>query len=204
MQFAASGLGALSYGIIEAPTRGWGDPLVLGMLGAAVLLIAALVLRERRVERPMLDMTLLGHRGFLFNTVAATLVTFILITDSESGVTRAAPTPITARAAITAFTSPASEPVSEPTRKIPGPVMAPPEPVAEQARGEHQRGEDDDVRVRHPPPVLNAWGDPQLPARGGIEVCGHRRQRHIEDRHVEAEREHARDEGPAPTSGEHR
>ncbi|MFJ9746977.1 DHA2 family efflux MFS transporter permease subunit [Streptomyces chartreusis] len=75
---AATGLGAFVYGIIEAPTRGWGDPLVLGTLVAAVLLIAALVLRERRVERPMLDMKLLAHRGFLFNTVAATLVTFIL------------------------------------------------------------------------------------------------------------------------------
>ncbi|MGW5469514.1 DHA2 family efflux MFS transporter permease subunit [Streptomyces chartreusis] len=75
---AATGLGALVYGIIEAPTRGWGDPLVLGTLGAAVVLIAALVARERRVERPMLDMKLLAHRGFLFNTVAATLVTFIL------------------------------------------------------------------------------------------------------------------------------
>ena len=31
--FAAAGLGALVYGIIEAPTRGWGDPLVLGALG---------------------------------------------------------------------------------------------------------------------------------------------------------------------------
>ncbi|QOV35956.1 DHA2 family efflux MFS transporter permease subunit [Streptomyces ferrugineus] len=75
---AVSGLGALVYAIIEAPTRGWSDPLVLGMLTAAVLLIAALVLRERRVERPMLDMALLAHRGFLFNTVAATLVTFVL------------------------------------------------------------------------------------------------------------------------------
>ncbi|WCD99126.1 DHA2 family efflux MFS transporter permease subunit [Streptomyces sp. HUAS 31] len=75
---AATGLGSFVYGIIEAPTRGWGDPLVLGTLGAAVLLIAALVVRERRVERPMLDMKLLAHRGFLFNTVAATLVTFIL------------------------------------------------------------------------------------------------------------------------------
>ncbi|MFE7439484.1 DHA2 family efflux MFS transporter permease subunit [Streptomyces chartreusis] len=75
---AATGLGALVYGIIEAPTRGWGDPLVLGTLGAALVLIAALVVRERRVERPMLDMKLLAHRGFLFNTVAATLVTFIL------------------------------------------------------------------------------------------------------------------------------
>ncbi|WP_329441189.1 MFS transporter [Streptomyces canus] len=74
----ASGLGALVYAIIEAPARGWGDPLVLGMLTASVLLIATLVLRERRVPRPMLDMTLLTHRGFLFNTIAATLVNFIL------------------------------------------------------------------------------------------------------------------------------
>ena len=59
----ASGLGALRYGIIEAPARGWGDPLVVGDAGrGAVLLIAALVLRERRVPRPMLDLELLGHR----------------------------------------------------------------------------------------------------------------------------------------------
>ncbi|MEU5886463.1 MFS transporter [Streptomyces sp. NPDC047461] len=76
--FTAAGLGALVYAIIEAPTRGWGDPLVLTMLTAAVALITALVLRERRVERPMLDMTLLAHRGFLFNTIAATLVMFVL------------------------------------------------------------------------------------------------------------------------------
>ncbi|WP_329266744.1 MFS transporter [Streptomyces pseudovenezuelae] len=73
-----TGLGALVYAIIEAPTRGWGDPLVLGMLTGSVVLIAGLVLRERRIERPMLDMTLLTHRGFLFNTIAATLVNFIL------------------------------------------------------------------------------------------------------------------------------
>ncbi|MEV2212907.1 DHA2 family efflux MFS transporter permease subunit [Streptomyces sp. NPDC050997] len=76
--FTAGGLGALIYAIIEAPTRGWGDPLVLGMFGAAVVLLAGLVLRERRMERPMLDMTLLAQRGFLFNTVAATLVMFVL------------------------------------------------------------------------------------------------------------------------------
>ena len=74
----ATGLGALVYAIIEAPTRGWGDPLVLLTLVTAVALITALVLRERRVERPMLDMTLLAHRGFLFNTIAATLVMFVL------------------------------------------------------------------------------------------------------------------------------
>lgn len=84
----ATGLGALIYAIIEAPTRGWGDPPpllkgvggppVLAMFVAAVALIAALVLRERKAVRPMLDMTLLAHRGFLFNTLAATLVMFVL------------------------------------------------------------------------------------------------------------------------------
>ncbi|PWI17722.1 MFS transporter [Streptomyces sp. Act143] len=74
----ATGLGALIYAIIEAPTRGWGDALVLGMLAAAVALLTALVLRERRQSRPMLDMSLLAHRGFLFNTLAATLVMFVL------------------------------------------------------------------------------------------------------------------------------
>ncbi|WP_149830252.1 DHA2 family efflux MFS transporter permease subunit [Streptomyces tailanensis] len=74
----ATGLGALIYAIIEAPTLGWGDPLILGTLAASVVLIAVLVLRERRVERPMLDMALLAHRGFLFNSLAATLVMFVL------------------------------------------------------------------------------------------------------------------------------
>ncbi|MFF4832147.1 DHA2 family efflux MFS transporter permease subunit [Streptomyces sp. NPDC001315] len=76
--FTAAGLGALIYAIIEAPERGWGDPLVLSMFAGSAVLIAGLVLRERRVERPMLDMTLLAHRGFLFNTIAATLVMFVL------------------------------------------------------------------------------------------------------------------------------
>ncbi|GGJ09012.1 MFS transporter [Streptomyces brasiliensis] len=74
----AAGLGALVYAIIEAPDRGWGDALVLAMFGAAVVLLATLVLRERQAAHPMLDMTLLAHRGFLFNTLAATLVMFVL------------------------------------------------------------------------------------------------------------------------------
>ncbi|MFF0592868.1 MFS transporter [Streptomyces antibioticus] len=74
----AAGLGTLIYAIIDAPARGWGDPLILALLAASAVLIAALVVRERRVARPMLDMGLLAHRGFLFNTLAATLVMFVL------------------------------------------------------------------------------------------------------------------------------
>ncbi|MER6571954.1 MFS transporter [Streptomyces sp. NPDC001093] len=74
----ATGLGALIYAIIEAPDRGWGDGLVLATFAAAAVLLTALVLRERRMTRPMLDMGLLAHRGFLLNTTAATLVMFVL------------------------------------------------------------------------------------------------------------------------------
>ncbi|MGW7409228.1 MFS transporter [Streptomyces sp. NPDC054833] len=74
----ASGLAALIYAIIEAPDRGWGDTLVLCLFAAAAVLLTGLVLRERRAVRPMLDMSLLAQRGFLLNTVAATLVMFVL------------------------------------------------------------------------------------------------------------------------------
>ncbi|MEV5954132.1 MFS transporter [Streptomyces sp. NPDC051987] len=74
----AIGLGALVYAIIEAPGRGWGDPLVLALFAVAVVLVTALVLRERRADRPLLDLGLLTRRGFLLNTLAATLVMFVL------------------------------------------------------------------------------------------------------------------------------
>ncbi|WP_306317782.1 MULTISPECIES: DHA2 family efflux MFS transporter permease subunit [unclassified Streptomyces] len=74
----ALGLGALIYAIIEGPEKGWTSAVVLGGFLAAVVLIGALVLRERRSRRPMLDLSLLAHRGFLSNTLAATLGMFIL------------------------------------------------------------------------------------------------------------------------------
>ncbi|MFJ8084225.1 DHA2 family efflux MFS transporter permease subunit [Streptomyces sp. NPDC096205] len=74
----ATGLGALVYAIIEAPTRGWGDSLVLAGFAVAAVLITLLVLRERRSARPMLDMGLLAQRGFLLPALAATVVMFVL------------------------------------------------------------------------------------------------------------------------------
>ncbi|MGW7007668.1 DHA2 family efflux MFS transporter permease subunit [Streptomyces sp. NPDC054933] len=73
------GLGALVYGIIKAPGDGWTDPGVLVSLFAAVALLTALVLRERRATRPLLDLQLLRHRGFLWNSTAATLVIFVMM-----------------------------------------------------------------------------------------------------------------------------
>ncbi|MYY81485.1 DHA2 family efflux MFS transporter permease subunit [Streptomyces sp. SID335] len=74
----AAGLGGLIFGIIEAPGRGWGDPLVLGTLAGGAVSLTALVLRERRMTRPMLDLPLLRDRAFFLNAMAATLVMFVL------------------------------------------------------------------------------------------------------------------------------
>ncbi|MET7664011.1 hypothetical protein ABZT45_31985 [Streptomyces sp. NPDC005356] len=46
--------------------------MALVLFAAPVALVTALVLRERRSERPLLDLTL-PSRGFLLNTLAATL-----------------------------------------------------------------------------------------------------------------------------------
>lgn len=74
---SAAGLGALVFGIIEGPVRGWSSGWVLGSFALSLLLLAALVVRERRAARPMLDLALLGRRVFLFNVLAATLGTFV-------------------------------------------------------------------------------------------------------------------------------
>ncbi|MFE3096314.1 DHA2 family efflux MFS transporter permease subunit [Streptomyces sp. NPDC059248] len=71
------GLGALVFGVIEAPVRGWGDPLVIGAFALGVAAVAGLVGRERRSARPMLDLPLLSDRRFLLPALTATLVTLI-------------------------------------------------------------------------------------------------------------------------------
>ncbi|WP_078656312.1 MFS transporter [Kitasatospora aureofaciens] len=75
---AATGLGALTYGIIEGADRGWNDPLVLATLIGSVLLLTALVLRSRRQSDPMLDLTLLADPTFRWSSVAATLISLVL------------------------------------------------------------------------------------------------------------------------------
>ncbi|MER7787491.1 MFS transporter [Streptomyces sp. NPDC097640] len=74
-----TGLCALVYGIIEAPHRGWSDPLICTALAASAALLTGLVLRERRAVRPVLDLTLLRRPAFLWSAVTAMLVSFCLL-----------------------------------------------------------------------------------------------------------------------------
>ena len=59
------GLVALVLGIQQGDTLGWGSPFVLGSLGAAVLLLAAFFVIERRVSDPLIELDLFRSRDFL-------------------------------------------------------------------------------------------------------------------------------------------
>jgi EmrB/QacA subfamily drug resistance transporter len=73
------GLGALTFGIIQGPSDGWGSAQVLVPLVASVLLLGLLVRRERTLPHPMVDFTLLADRAYRWSTVASVLISFVLM-----------------------------------------------------------------------------------------------------------------------------
>ncbi|MBZ9995564.1 MFS transporter [Mesorhizobium sp. BH1-1-4] len=58
-------LASLTYGVLQAPQSGWADPLVVTLLGVAVLCFVLFVIVERRARRPMLDLTLFRFPRFV-------------------------------------------------------------------------------------------------------------------------------------------
>lgn len=58
-------LGLFTYAILLAPERGWGDARVVALLSAAGLIFALFVAVERRVARPMLDLSLFRYPRFV-------------------------------------------------------------------------------------------------------------------------------------------
>ncbi len=76
---SVAGLVALVYGIIEVPSKGWGDPVILVSLGLAAVLITTFFLWERRVAHPMLDVRLFANPRFSAASLSVTLVFFSLM-----------------------------------------------------------------------------------------------------------------------------
>jgi EmrB/QacA subfamily drug resistance transporter len=60
---ASSGVFALVFGFSKAETLGWGDPVTLGFLAAAVVLLAAFVAIEARVSHPLLPLRVVADRN---------------------------------------------------------------------------------------------------------------------------------------------
>ena len=68
------GLFALTYGLIEANSYGWGSTRILAAFGLAALSLAAFVSLELRQRRPMLDLKLFRNPTFSGANVSMLLV----------------------------------------------------------------------------------------------------------------------------------
>ena len=83
---ASLGLFALVFATAQAESRGWGDPLIVGLFGAAVALLAAFVWVERRSSHPLLPMRVVldRNRGGSFAAVgiagAGVFAVFLFLT----------------------------------------------------------------------------------------------------------------------------
>jgi len=73
---STAGLTSLVYGVIEAPGRGWSDPITIGAISAGLVVLTGFVAWELRVRDPMIDLLLFARPQFLWASIAGVLVTF--------------------------------------------------------------------------------------------------------------------------------
>lgn len=73
------GLAGLTYGTIEAPVRGWTDPLVAITAAGGLIVVAAFTALERRLASgtALMDMALWRLRAFSWGTAAMALATLL-------------------------------------------------------------------------------------------------------------------------------
>jgi MFS family permease len=64
----------LVYGVVEAPNRGWTDPVTVGLLVASVVLITSFVLIERRHPRPLVRLGILSSPSLVHANLAGAVM----------------------------------------------------------------------------------------------------------------------------------
>jgi MFS transporter, DHA2 family, multidrug resistance protein len=73
---SALGLVGVTYGIIEAGSRGWADARSLAMLAGGLVALVAFVLWQRRAAAPLVDLSLFRSRSFTWGSLLATVASF--------------------------------------------------------------------------------------------------------------------------------
>jgi len=71
---SAAGLGGPVYALIQQPTHGWGDPVVLVPLIGGIVLFAAFLAWESRYRHAMLDLSLFRVRNFAVTNLETLIV----------------------------------------------------------------------------------------------------------------------------------
>jgi EmrB/QacA subfamily drug resistance transporter len=72
------GLTSLLFGIIEGPSKGWTDPVVIGSFVVAAVLLTSFLLWELHTSHPMLDLTVFRSARFSAGSGTITLVFFAM------------------------------------------------------------------------------------------------------------------------------
>jgi EmrB/QacA subfamily drug resistance transporter len=75
---SGAGLVALVWAVIEAPSRGWASDPVLGAGALAMIMLAAFVVWQRRVEEPLLDVRLFSDARFTAASATIMVLFFAL------------------------------------------------------------------------------------------------------------------------------
>jgi len=75
---STAGLVSLVYAIIEAPAKGWLDPVIFAAFGLAALLLAIFVLRELRTREPLLNLSFFQNPRFTVGSFAIGIAFFSL------------------------------------------------------------------------------------------------------------------------------
>jgi len=76
------GLGALVFGLIEGPARGWGSAEVLGSFAVAALTLVVFIAAERRHPAPLVDLELVRRPVFAAANLAAATILFATLAVS--------------------------------------------------------------------------------------------------------------------------
>ncbi len=71
-------IGAFTYGLIEAGNRGWGDPLIVGCLVAAVVLAISFVYVESKVALPMVPLRFFKSGNFTGANIDSFMISFAI------------------------------------------------------------------------------------------------------------------------------
>lgn len=69
-----TGIAVFVLGVVEAPARGWTDPLVLGALTGGIVLAVAFTVVQLRREHPLLDVRLFRRPDFATGAVGITFL----------------------------------------------------------------------------------------------------------------------------------
>ena len=74
-----AGLSAIVWALIEAPERGWGEPLILSAFAGGAAIVAAFIAWECRTDHPMLDVRVFRNLRFSAASISITFVFFALM-----------------------------------------------------------------------------------------------------------------------------